>query len=239
VQRGEYVQPLPTGLVRLSDQSVLKEPDQQIQHVSGLVCSKFEELGSAFQVLRSCKQQEIRLPRRHGNGVGPDHVRWRPPSAEAMCAILTHPASAGACVHGRRTSAPQRQKAGRWTPVLVRRPMAEWQCLIQDAYPADSSWPQSLANRARLSDNATRFRESASGARGAPRDGAALLQGLATCGFCGRQMHVASRRRPRSVCTSMRRSSAAPTWAHLDGPSLEACVGHAFFAAIAPAPLET
>jgi len=43
VQRGEYVQPLPTGLVRLSDTSVIKDPDQQIQHVIGLVFSKFEE----------------------------------------------------------------------------------------------------------------------------------------------------------------------------------------------------
>ena len=51
VQRGEYVQRLPTGLVRLSEQSVIKDPDQQIQHVIGLVLSKFEELGSAFQVV--------------------------------------------------------------------------------------------------------------------------------------------------------------------------------------------
>ena len=43
VQRGEYVQPLPTGLVRLSDKSVIKDPDQQIHHVIGLVFSKFEE----------------------------------------------------------------------------------------------------------------------------------------------------------------------------------------------------
>jgi len=239
VRRGEYVQPLPTGLVRLSDKSVIKEPDQQIQHVIGLVFSKFEELGSAFQVLRYCKQHEILLPRRHGNGVGPDHVRWRPPSEEAICAILTNPAYAGAFVHGRRTSDPQRQKAGRWTPVMVRRPMAEWQCIIQDAYPAYISWPQYLANRARLSDNATRFRESASGARGAPREGAALLQGLVTCGCCGRQMNVAYRRRPRYVCTSMRRSYAEPNCAHLDGPSIEAFVVQAFFAAIAPAQLET
>ena len=75
-----------------------------MQHVIGLVFSKFKECGSALQVLRYCKQQEILLPRRHGNGVGPDHVRWRQPSEEAICAILTNPAYAGAFVHGRRTS---------------------------------------------------------------------------------------------------------------------------------------
>ena len=52
-----------------SDTSVIKDPDQQIQHVIGLVL-KFEECGSAFRSC-ACKQQEILLPRRHGNG-GPD-----------------------------------------------------------------------------------------------------------------------------------------------------------------------
>jgi len=122
---------------------------------------------------------------------------------------------------------------------MVRRPMEEWQCLIQDAYPASISWTQYLANRARLSDNVTRFRESTHEGRGVPREGAALLQGLATCGRCGRQMHVDYRRHPRYVCTGMRRSFADPRCAHLDGPSIEAFVVQAFFDAIAPAQLET
>src|SRR5215813_9222870 len=88
VQRGAYGQRLPTGLVQLSDKSVIKDPDQQIQHVIGLVFSKFEEFGSAFQVLRYCKQQAILLPRRHGNGVGPDNVRWRRPSEATISAIM-------------------------------------------------------------------------------------------------------------------------------------------------------
>ena len=239
VQRGEYVQGLPTGLVRLSDKSVIKDPDQQVQHVIGLVFSKFEELGAAFQVLRYFKQHEILLPRHHGRGVGPDHVRWRPPSEEAICAILTNPAYAGAFVHGRRTSDPQRQSPGRRTPAMVRRPMEEWQCIIQEAYPAYISWAQYLTNRARLSDNLTRYLESTGGRRGAPRQGAALLQGLAICGVCGRQMHVDYRRHPRYVCTNMRRSYDEPRCAHLDGPSIEAFVVQAFFDAITPAQFET
>jgi hypothetical protein len=239
VQRGEDVQRRPTGLVRLSEKRVITDPDQQMQQVIGLVFSTFAECGSALQVLRDCKQQEILLPRRHGNGVGPDQVRWRPPAAEAMCAILPTPASAGAFVHGRRTSAPRRHSPGRRPPMMVRRPMAEWQCRIQEASPASSSWTQSLANRARLRNNVTRFREATRGGRGAPRDGAAFLQGLATCGLCGRQMPVASRRPPRSVCTGLRRSCAAPRCAHLDGPSIDACVVHACFDAMAPAQLET
>src|SRR5882724_7918936 len=239
VQRGEYVQRLPTGLVRLSDQSVIKDPDQQIQHVIGLVLSKFEELGSAFQVLRYCKKQGILLPRRHGSGVGPDNVRWRRPSEATIRAILTNPAYAGAFVHGRRTSDPRRQAPGRRTPVMVRRPMAEWQCVIQDAYPAYISWTQYLANQERLRENAQHYRAQMDRRRGAPREGAAILQGLITCGRCGYRMHVAYRPRSRYTCTAMTRTGAAPRCVHLEGPPIEAFVVQAFFDAIAPAQLET
>src|SRR2546421_4190874 len=46
VQRGEYVQRLPTDLLRLADHRVIKDPDQQVQQVIELVLSKFEELGT-------------------------------------------------------------------------------------------------------------------------------------------------------------------------------------------------
>ena len=49
---------------------------------------------------------------------------------------------------------------------MRRRTMDEWQCIIQDAYPAYISWTQYLANRARLSANVTRFRESTNEGRG-------------------------------------------------------------------------
>ena len=39
---------------------------------------------------------------------------------------------------------------------MVRRPMAEWHCIIHDASPAYISWTQYLANQARLQENAQR-----------------------------------------------------------------------------------
>lgn len=75
--------------------------------------------------------------------------------------------------------------------------------------------------------------------RGAPREGAALLQGLAPCGLCGHRMRGAYRPHARYICMSMQRAFAEARCAHLDGPSLEACVVQAFFDAIAPAQLET
>jgi DNA invertase Pin-like site-specific DNA recombinase len=239
VQRGEYVQRLPTGLVRLADKRVVKDPDQQIRHVIALVLATFEELGSCYRVLRYCKQQDIRLPRRHVSSSAPRDILWCKPSESAIRGIITNPAYAGAFVHGQRTSEPTRQRPGRRTPAMVRRPMAEWQCIIHDAYPAYISWAQYLANQARLRENAQRYTEQGCLGPGAPREGAALLQGLATCGLCGHRMRVAYRPRPRYVCEGMYRTFAEPTCARLDGPSIETFVVQAFFAAIAPAQLTT
>jgi DNA invertase Pin-like site-specific DNA recombinase len=239
VQRGEYVQRLPTGLVRLADHRVIKDPDQQIQHVIALVFTKFEDIGSGYGVLRYCKYHDILLPRRHGGDFGPGDIRWRKPSEAAIRAILTNPAYAGAFVYGRRTSEPRRQAPGQRTPPMVHRKMDEWQCLLQDIYPAYISWAQYLANQVRLHENAQCYTDQMSRGRGAPREGAALLQGLATCGLCGHRMRVAYRPRARYICMSMQRAFAEARCAHLDGPSIEAFVVQAFFDAIAPAQLET
>lgn len=239
VQRGDYVQRLPTGLVRLADKSVVKDPDPQIRHVIELVLTQFEQLGSCSRVLRYCKQQDLVLPRRQFSGTAPGQVLWRKPSESAIGAIVTNPAYAGAFVHGRRTSDPTRQQPGRRTPAMVRQPMAQWQQIIHDAYPAYISWEQYLVNQARLQDNAQRYTEPGRRGPGAAREGAALLQGLATCGLCGHRMRVAYRPRSQYICEGLYRTFAEPACARLDGPCIEAFVVHAFFKAIAPAQLDT
>jgi len=238
VQRGEYVQRLPTGLVRLADHRVIKDPDQQIQHVIALVFSTFEALGSCYRVMRYCQQHGILVPRRLRGAQEAGDIRWRSPSEDIISSMITNPAYAGAFVYGRRTSAPQRHSSSRHTPATVRRPMEEWQCVIQDAYPAYISWAQYLANQERLRENAQRYRAQMDRRRGAPREGAALLQGLITCGLCGYRMHVAYRPRSRYTCMAMTRTGAAPRCVHLEGPPIEAFVVQAFFDAIAPAQLE-
>ena len=52
VRSGHYRQCLPTGLVWLDDETVTKDPDEQVQHVLALVFAKFAELGSCHGVFR-------------------------------------------------------------------------------------------------------------------------------------------------------------------------------------------
>jgi len=91
----------------------------------------------------------------------------------------------------------------------------------QGVYPAYISWEQFLRNQARLADNASTF---ARRARGAPRQGPALLAGLVGCGRCGYLMHVVYKPQHRYACTALAASHGAATCLHVDGASLERVV---------------
>ena len=74
--------------------------------------------------------------------------------------------------------------------------------------------------------------------RGAARDGRALLAGLVGCGKCGRQMQLEYKASHRYVCAAQGKELGAGVCLHLDGPSVDAAVVAAFFAALQPAELD-
>ena len=238
VARGEYVQHLPTGLVRLPDKRVVKDPDGQVRQVIELVFAKFAELGSCQRVLRFFKQQGILLPRHQTSGFHKGELLWKKPSAAAIYEILGNPAYAGAFVYGRRPTDPTRRIPGRHATGTVRKPLAEWMYTQHDVYPAYITWEEYLANLARMHDNAVQHAERTQPGRGTPRTGAALLQGLATCGACGHVMRAVYKPGVRYVCHGLAKEFAEQMCAHLDGPSAERLVVQAFFAAIQPAQLD-
>src|SRR5215510_12055938 len=232
IERGTYRQTLPTGLVRLENGQVVKDPDRQIQHTLELIFARFATLGSCHKVLRSLRDDGVLVPRRQLAGGQGGHVQWRKPTPASLGAILHNPAYAGAFVYGRKALHPQRRPGQRRR---AQRPMEDWHSMHQNIYPAYISWEQFLTNQARLADNASTF---ARRARGAPREGAALLAGLVVCGRCGYQMHVVYKPRQRYACTALAAAYGAATCLHVDGAHLEAAVVEAFFAALAPAELD-
>ncbi len=232
IERGTYRQHLPTGLVRLEDGRVVKDPDLQVQRSIELVFARFTSLGSCQKVLRSLRDDGILLPRRQHGGLHAGEVLWRKPTAAALIEILHNPAYAGAFVYGRRPQHPDRRPGQQRQ---IRCPMEEWTTIHQGVYPAYISWEQFMANQARLTDNASTF---ARRARGASRQGPALLAGLVVCGRCGYQMRVAYKGQRRYTCTALAASYGAATCLHIDGASLETAVVAAFFAALAPAELD-
>ena len=240
VERGEYIQHLPTGLVRTADGRVEFDPDEQIRRCIALVFSTFAELGSAMKVLHYLKAHHILLPRHQTSGLLKGELLWKEPTESMLIEILHNPAYAGAFVYGRRPTDPILRKPGHRGSGVVRKPMQEWVTIQQGAYPAYISWEQYLRNQARLAENAQEAhakQAAVQGARGAAREGEALLQGLLCCGMCGYRMRVAYKHHIRYLCDGLKRHYAGVECMSLYGPSIEEVVVQAFFDALRPAQL--
>jgi DNA invertase Pin-like site-specific DNA recombinase len=236
VRSGHYRQCLPTGLVWLDDETVVKDADEQVQHVLDFVFAKFAELGSCHGVFRYLRRNQMLLPRRT-TGTGPGPIVWKQASITAVQDILTNPAYAGTFVYGRQRSDPTRRTAKHSAMPRVKRPRDEWLYVRHDAYPAYISWQQYLANQARIEANGTRFMELRQQAVGAVREGHGLLQGLALCGHCGRRMYTNYKPYPRYACAQQRHSEQRMCCL-VHGPAVDRVVTAAFFAALRPAQLD-
>ena len=77
----------------------------------------------------------------------------------------------------------------------VKVAVGDWAVCLQAAHPGYISWEEFMTNQRRLADNVNHYE---AGHTGAPRKGAALLQGIAICGRCGRRMSL-HRTRTRSL----------------------------------------
>ena len=183
--RGELRLPLPAGLTHGRDGCVILNPDEEIQERLRLVFAKFRELRSAKAVMRYLQRASLVLPVRPLHGPAPHEVVWQPANSARVTNILKNPAYAGAYVYGRRQQDTTRRRPGSGrVPTILLAP-ENWFVCLKDAHPAYIDWEEFMANQGQLADNLNHYD---AGRRGVPRQGEALLQGIVSCGRCGRRM---------------------------------------------------
>ena len=175
------------GLERQRDGVVTLNPDEEVQARLRLIFAKFTELGSARAVRTSLAREQLRMPSRPVRGPVPHDTVCNPPRSSTIRRMLHNPAYAGAYAYGQRGVDPARQQPGRRRSGVVQMPLEQWAVCLQDVSPASMTWDTSLAHRARLQANR---HWSGQGGPGVPREGKALLQGIAICGRCGRRMQL-------------------------------------------------
>ncbi|RUX76266.1 recombinase family protein, partial [Mesorhizobium sp. M2A.F.Ca.ET.040.01.1.1] len=197
-ERGELALLLPAGLERDANGVVMKDSNQEVQDRIALIFSAFWELGTVGKVIRSLRDRALTIPRRNRFG----DVVWRVPTASMLAGMLKNPAYAGAFVYGRTQSCHARYASGKI--ISRRRPMAEWKIVVKDRYPAYLDWERYERIQTMLTDNHAEYRRNQT--RGAPRDGAAVLQGIVWCGRCGHKMGVEYKNGNRYVCNFLARS---------------------------------
>ena len=236
-QRGELRRGLPVGLVWGEEDGEIRfDPDEAVTGAIRTVFQRFAESGSARQVWLWLRQQGLSFPMRrfpHGE------VQWGAPTYTAIHNVLSNPVYAGAYAYGKTRRERFVDEAGKVRARLRRLPRQEWQVLLPDHHPGFIDWETYEDNRARIGSN-TRPRPHSPG--GAVREGAALLQGLASCGRCGRRLVVAYQGRhatPSYYCKSSTLANGRGSRClSVGGRRIEEAVVHAFLAALTPAGIE-
>lgn len=233
-QRGElHLQP-PTGYLWGTDGYEL-DPDESVRAALAAVFSRFEVEPSAWAVVRWARRTGLRVPKRIYE-VGGTKLVWQPLTITRLCSLLHNPVYAGAYVYGRLRAAEALVEGE------IRRARRstggpdDWLVRIEDAHPGYISWETYVKNQETMRQNRTRPE-----ARGAPRDGQALLGGLLVCGRCGRPMKATywgtDSRQWSYGCPGERAEGGSTCWSVV-GWRIDEAVEAMFLAAMVPPELE-
>jgi DNA invertase Pin-like site-specific DNA recombinase len=238
--RGELRRALPVGLVwGEAPGEVGFHPDEQVCGAIRTVLERFAELGSVRAVWLWLRQEGLKFPLQATTLGGPAQIRWVTPTYQAIHKVVTHPAYAGAYVYGRTRHERYVTETGQVRTRSRHLPAAEWEVLIPDHHPEFIDWEAYQANQARVGAN---VRPRAHQPGGAVREGAALLQGIAVCGKCGRRLAVHYRGRnstPGYHCAGRDLVGGRGVYCmSVGGVQIDQAVAEAFLAALTPAGIQ-
>jgi hypothetical protein len=221
------------------DGEVLFHADQAVTSAIRTVFERFAEFGSARRVWLWFRSEGLSFPLQTTPAGMPGPIRWVTPTYHALRSILTNPVYAGAYTYGKTRRDHYVDEQGNVKKRIRHLPIEQWAVLIQDHHPAFIDWATFQANQERLDSN---IRPRPHQAGGAVRAGSALLQGLATCGHCGRRLHVHYRGRnssPGYHCFGRDLVAGRGVYClNVGGTLIEPAVVKAFLEAITPAAVE-
>ena len=245
--RGELRRGLPVGLVwGEADGEICFHPDEGFTGVIAAVFGQFAVCGSVRATWLWLRAEGLRWPlqkvayTRRGSGI--PEITWVEPTYHAVHTTLTHPAYAGAYVYGRTRKERYLDRSGALRQRSRRLPRDQWEVLIPDHHPGFTDWDAYQANQARIGTNIRP--QARQPGTGAVREGCALLQGLATCGTCGRKLAIfyagPAKCVPNYYCQGSAELVNGRGARHMSvgGQAIDAAVTAAFLAALAPAALD-
>jgi excisionase family DNA binding protein len=235
--RGELRRGLPVGFVwGDADGEVRMHDDEAIVGVLRTVFDRFAEMGSVRQVWLWLRAQGLKWPLQSS---ALREIAWVVPTYTKIHQVLSNPVYAGAYVYGKSRHERYVDEAGRVRKRTRRLPREEWSIVIRDHHRGFIDWETFEANQVRIAANA---RPRPHETEGAVREGAALLQGIATCGRCGRGLRVYYSGRnstPGYHCPGATIVNGRGEYCmRVGGLAVDKAVSDALITAVAPAGLE-
>jgi DNA invertase Pin-like site-specific DNA recombinase len=235
-RRGALKVPLPIGLQYREDDQIILDPDQQTQQAVRLVFETFRRTGSASATVRSFRTQGLRFPHRVETGPHRGEVLWRPLQHSTVLFLLHNPRYAGAFAFGRTRT---RRIEGRLQVTDV--PREQWFALFPGTHVGYITWEAYEENQRRLRENAQAYSQDRPACP--PREGPALLQGVALCGRCGERLGVHYHQRrgrlvPDYVCQHETVQQGRRPCQLIPGGPVDAAIGALLVRTVTPQALE-
>ena len=235
-QRAALKLPLPMGLAYAEDETVILDPDAQIQQALHVLFATFKRTGSATATVKYFRTQGLLFPHRIRTGPHAGEIHWGPLLHNATLKILRNPRYAGAFCYG-RTHTTKRLDG---SPRLEIVAQDQWPFLFRDAHAGYISWEEYEANLHQLQHNRPAYGEDRR--HGPAREGPALLQGLVICGRCGNRMTLRYHQRkqgtrlyPEYLCQKERIEEAADAFCQqIHGASLDVVIAELLVAQLTP-----
>ena len=235
--RGELRRGLPVGFIwGDQDGEILMHPDQAVTGAIQTVFDKFAHMGSVRQVWLWFRSKKLRFPLQTNLLL---EIKWVTASYHAVHSVLTNPVYAGAYVYGKTRQESFVDENGQVKKRVKRLPQSQWEVFIHDHHKGFIDWETYEMIQARIAKN---IRPVPHETTGAVREGSALLQGLATCGKCGRKLRVyyqGKNSTPGYYCASNKiMDGRAKHCMRVGGVKIDEVAANAFLDAITPAAME-
>jgi DNA invertase Pin-like site-specific DNA recombinase len=237
-RRGELTRSLPVGYICAEEGKVVKDPDRQVQSRIKHIFHLFGRLRVARQVLVRLREEGLKIPTKLWGGPSHGKIVWKAPAFSAVVRILHNPTYTGAYVYGQFEYDPYVRSPKTGKAKVRLRPVQDWPVAVQERWPHYISWSEFLENQRVLRSNWYR-RES----QGAPRKGAALLQGIVFCGRCGAKMgiqHYATKekRAPAYSCYRAYHEEGGAACQVMSAKPVDQAVAELFLQAVCPAQVD-
>jgi DNA invertase Pin-like site-specific DNA recombinase len=228
-ERGDLALSLPAGLVRLESGQVVKHPDREIQDRIALVFHTLLDKKSLPKVVRHFRAHGLKIPRRDQWG----DIHWKQPATWSISEMVHNPAYAGTYAWG-RSRWVKSQTTGRKQQVPL--PFEQWRVCLHDKYPAYISWDDFKKIDAMLRDNHAEYKRNQT--RGVPREGKALLQGIAYCGECGHKLGIQYKNTTQYLCRFFQLQVGEPQCQRLPADIVDDQVVRWFFEALSASEID-
>jgi DNA invertase Pin-like site-specific DNA recombinase len=232
-RRGEFRCRLPTGFVYDELGNVVLDPDSQVRETIAYFFETFSRVGSACQTVKVFKNEGLLFPSRMRNE---KLITFQPLTASTALRTLNNPRYAGTYFYGRR----HYRRTADGKNLTRKRERDDWLACIPDAHPGYITREQFQQNLEILKTNGQGYEVARASP---PREGAALLQGRAVCGLCGRhfRLRYATRRGRQEawyICDRAQGTRGEPCCQSIAGAPIDEAVGTLVAAMMTPAAVE-